>query len=191
MINFLKYLIEGMVVSVVSSLNRRNTLVEMLLIGLTAAVVFMILDLFAPEIYHSTKRGTGFGFGFGMLSGNPSYKTAVSVPTTLQALQPSTTLSALPTLPALQASAPPMVPQMLGGNGLPKRYFGNSDNSVKEHFESQAQLDYVEQGVPKPYKWHNDNWATKTVQPGYNEDVVGYNENVIDKISVVEQEHKN
>lgn len=167
--HFIKYLIEGMVVAVVSSLNRKNTLTEMILIGLTASVTFFILDTYAPEIYQSTKQGTGFGFGLNML---PTTTISSSLQTDVKPAVP-------PMNPIMTEPAGPQIGPQAGPQVGPIQSL--------ELFESPAQSADVERNVPKPYKWHTDNYATKTVMPGYNEDVKGYNEDEILSFSSLER----
>ena len=42
---------------------------EILIIALTAAASFAVLDFFSPGIAQGARQGTGFGIGFGMLGG--------------------------------------------------------------------------------------------------------------------------
>lgn len=64
--NLFKYLLEGMAVAVAAFFIPRRTveLREIVLIALTAAAVFSILDQITPEIGLSARRGAGFGIGF-------------------------------------------------------------------------------------------------------------------------------
>jgi len=68
----LKYLLEGVAVSavsfIVSGKSGRN-LYDVLLIGLTATVVFFILDQFAPLVVGGARQGAGFGVGYGLVGG--------------------------------------------------------------------------------------------------------------------------
>ena len=159
--NFLKYLLEGIVVSIVSYVKSQNSFMEIVLIGLTASVSFMILDMFAPEIYHSAKQGTGFGMGLkltpfvGGSNGRNRNRNRNG-----------------------------------GGNKQDCRADGddgffNQGMPLKEHFESELQLEAVEKENSKPYKLHNGNYATTIVLPGYNEEITGYNQSRIDNLSVV------
>lgn len=64
-----KYLVEGGATAVACYLvakNRLNT-EEILLIALTAAAVFAILDMFAPSISYAARQGAGFGLGANMV----------------------------------------------------------------------------------------------------------------------------
>lgn len=61
----LKYLIEGFVVAIAAYYipQRRLQLSEIAMIGLSAAAIFAILDIFAPSIGSSARTGAGFGIG--------------------------------------------------------------------------------------------------------------------------------
>ena len=67
-----KYLLEGIAVSVAAYYltNKRTNLQEVVMLGITAAVVFLVLDLFAPSISLSARQGSGFGIGMGMVGGD-------------------------------------------------------------------------------------------------------------------------
>ena len=60
-----KYLIEGAAVAVVAFYVPRKVLAweEIVLIALTAAATFAILDMYAPSISSSARQGAGFGIG--------------------------------------------------------------------------------------------------------------------------------
>jgi len=66
----LKYLIEGLAVGVVAMLlpGKKLNTQDVLMLGVTAAAIFAILDLYAPAISSSARLGTGFGIG-GQLTG--------------------------------------------------------------------------------------------------------------------------
>jgi ABC-type Co2+ transport system permease subunit len=63
----IKYLIEGLMVGLVTWVvgNTKNGLKieEILLIGLTAAATFAILDTFLPSMGETARSGAGFGLG--------------------------------------------------------------------------------------------------------------------------------
>lgn len=69
--NLLKYLLEGIAVAVVSFLipGKKIKIMEVVTIGLIAAVTFLVLDLFAPSIGVGARQGSGFGVGFNMIGG--------------------------------------------------------------------------------------------------------------------------
>jgi len=69
----LKYLVEGGAVALAAFYlpqSKRLTLQEILMLGITAAATFAILDLYAPAIGSSARLGAGFGVG-GNLVGFP------------------------------------------------------------------------------------------------------------------------
>ena len=61
----LKYAVEGVVVAVAAYFIPGKVLdaESILLIALTAAAIFALLDLFAPSIGQSARTGTGVGIG--------------------------------------------------------------------------------------------------------------------------------
>ncbi len=64
-----KYLMEGLVVGIVASVlpSKSLSLQEVLLLALTAASIFAILDLIAPSIGSSARQGLGLGVGFKLI----------------------------------------------------------------------------------------------------------------------------
>lgn len=64
-----KYLIEGLVVGIVAAILPDKPLSwdKVLLLGLTAAAMFSILDLVAPSISTSARQGAGLGLGFNLV----------------------------------------------------------------------------------------------------------------------------
>ena len=69
----IKYLILGAVVSVVSALLPKKSMnvEEIVVIGVTAAAVFAILDVFAPSIGAAARSGSGFAIGSSLVGGIP------------------------------------------------------------------------------------------------------------------------
>lgn len=65
-----KYLIEGLVVAVVAYLLDKLKMEEVLLLSLTAASIFALLDVLAPSISSTVRGGVGYGIGF-KLAGFP------------------------------------------------------------------------------------------------------------------------
>ena len=61
----IKYLLEGIAVSVASYYlsSKKASVQETLMIGVTAATCFLLLDLFAPAVGASTRNGAGLGIG--------------------------------------------------------------------------------------------------------------------------------
>jgi len=60
-----KYLVEGGAVALAAYFipRRRMELQEILMIAVTAAAVFAILDLYAPSVAAGARQGAGFGIG--------------------------------------------------------------------------------------------------------------------------------
>lgn len=70
------YIIEGVAVGlamyVISMKNASIKVSEIITIGLIAAAVFAILDLFSPATGQYARAGAGFGMGFNMVGFNPA-----------------------------------------------------------------------------------------------------------------------
>jgi hypothetical protein len=64
-----KYVLEGFAVAVVARmiLGDRIGTEEVLMLGLTAAASFAVLDAFAPGVSLGTRLGAGFGLGKAMI----------------------------------------------------------------------------------------------------------------------------
>ena len=63
--NILKYLLEGLAVAIAAKFipSREISMNEVVMIALTAALTFFVLDLFSPSIASGARLGTGFGIG--------------------------------------------------------------------------------------------------------------------------------
>lgn len=63
--NILKYLLEGLAVAIAAKYipSREISMNEVVMIALTAALTFFVLDLFSPSIASGARLGTGFGIG--------------------------------------------------------------------------------------------------------------------------------
>jgi len=63
--NVLKYLLEGLAVAIAAKYipSREISMNEVVMIALTAALTFFVLDLFSPSIASGARLGTGFGIG--------------------------------------------------------------------------------------------------------------------------------
>ena len=61
----IKYLVEGLMVAIVAyAIPKRSlNLEEIILIALTAAATFSILDTYVPSMGSSARSGAGFGIG--------------------------------------------------------------------------------------------------------------------------------
>jgi ABC-type Co2+ transport system permease subunit len=64
-----KYLTEGLVVAIVAAVlpSKSLSFEEILLLALTAAAVFALLDLVSPSIGSSARAGVGYGVGFNLV----------------------------------------------------------------------------------------------------------------------------
>lgn len=65
----IKYIVEGGAVAVAAYFipRKKMDLQEIIMIALTAAAVFAILDLYAPAVGVATRQGAGFGIGAGVV----------------------------------------------------------------------------------------------------------------------------
>ncbi len=65
-IRIIKYMFEGLVVAFVAFILPKSRLEvsEIMLLSLTAACVFSILDLLAPSVSAGARQGVGLGTGF-------------------------------------------------------------------------------------------------------------------------------
>lgn len=66
-----KYLVEGGAVAVVAHMLPKKKLSgsNVVVLGLTAAAVFAILDTFSPSISVAARKGAGYGIGSGLVGG--------------------------------------------------------------------------------------------------------------------------
>ena len=69
----IKYLIEGLAVALVLTILPKKQLQveEIVIVALTAAATFSILDVFIPSMGVSARNGAGAGLGFGLIGGLP------------------------------------------------------------------------------------------------------------------------
>jgi ABC-type Co2+ transport system permease subunit len=65
----IKYVVEGGAVAVAAYFipRKKMNLQEIVMIALTAAAVFAILDLYAPAVGVASRQGAGFGIGAGVV----------------------------------------------------------------------------------------------------------------------------
>lgn len=66
-----KYLTEGILVAICAYAipKKKLDIEEIVIIGLSAAATFSILDVFSPSIGASARGGTGFAIGTGLTGG--------------------------------------------------------------------------------------------------------------------------
>ena len=67
----IKYLVEGGAVAVAAYVLPKKKLngKEVMILGVTAAAVFAILDTFSPSVSMGARKGAGFGIGTGLVGG--------------------------------------------------------------------------------------------------------------------------
>lgn len=65
----IKYLVEGLIVAIAAyAIPKRSlNIEEIVLLALTAAATFSILDTYVPSIGHSAKMGSGLGIGLNLV----------------------------------------------------------------------------------------------------------------------------
>ena len=68
-----KYIIEGLMVAIAAySIPKKSlNLDEVVIIGLTAAATFSLLDVFIPAMGVAARSGAGTGIGLGLIGGLP------------------------------------------------------------------------------------------------------------------------
>ena len=68
-----KYLVEGLVVGLAAVIIPKKTpsLEEVVAIGITAAAVFSLLDVYSPSISAAARTGAGLAVGGGVVGGYP------------------------------------------------------------------------------------------------------------------------
>lgn len=59
----LKYLFEGIAVGVACHFTAKLSMDEIIIIAITAAVTFAILDMYTPQVSNAARMGTGLGIG--------------------------------------------------------------------------------------------------------------------------------
>jgi uncharacterized membrane protein len=67
--NIVKYIVLGLVISVVLVLLNKNklTVLDIITVALVAGAVYAILDTFAPNLSYPAQLGAGFGIGAGLV----------------------------------------------------------------------------------------------------------------------------
>lgn len=61
----IKYIIEGLAVAVAAYFipQKKSSIEEIVMIAITAAATFALLDMYAPSISSAARQGAGFGIG--------------------------------------------------------------------------------------------------------------------------------
>lgn len=64
-----KYFIEGTMVAIAAFFipEKKMKVDEIIMIALTAAATFALLDMYAPSVGHTARQGAGFGIGAGLV----------------------------------------------------------------------------------------------------------------------------
>ena len=69
--SLIKYVLEGIAVALAAFYipQRKTDPREILMIALTAAAAFAVLDMFSPGVAAGARQGTGFGIGYNITRG--------------------------------------------------------------------------------------------------------------------------
>jgi hypothetical protein len=59
----LKYLMEGIAVGLACYFTAKLNMDQIIIIAVTAAATFAILDMYTPQVSNAARLGTGFGIG--------------------------------------------------------------------------------------------------------------------------------
>lgn len=59
----LKYLLEGIAVGLACYFTAKLNIDQIIIIGITAAVTFAILDMYTPQVSSAVRMGAGIGIG--------------------------------------------------------------------------------------------------------------------------------
>jgi hypothetical protein len=81
--SLLKYILEGLAVAIAMYLltSHKPQYVEIILIALTAAAVFAVLDAFSPYVARGARQGSGFALGYQQVGfGTPESTSANNTP---------------------------------------------------------------------------------------------------------------
>ena len=67
----IKYLVEGIIVAIAAFVipKRQLNVEEIVILALTAAATFSVLDVFIPSMGSSVRNGAGFGLGTNLIGG--------------------------------------------------------------------------------------------------------------------------
>lgn len=66
-LRFFKYIFEGLVIATVAYFSRKLDAEEIMILALTAASVFAMLDFFIPAMGASVRTGAGWGIGMNLV----------------------------------------------------------------------------------------------------------------------------
>jgi hypothetical protein len=85
----IKYILEGLAVAIVAYFfigHGKLTVGDVIILGITAAFVFAILDAFSPMVSLGVRFGAGFGIGQGLFNVAPNFMGQIAGPAGLAAL---------------------------------------------------------------------------------------------------------
>ena len=135
-----KYIFEGFAVALAAYYipNKKTDWDDILMISLTAATVFLVLDVLAPEIGKSAREGTGFQIGMNQVGGGKLMEGMCNVgaganhasnATKCQKARDSGNLEIVP--PGIPKKLPKWdcLGQSGGATGYPEESIANSGNS--------------------------------------------------------------
>ena len=165
--NLIKYLVEGMAVAVAAYyIGRKTSINETLVIGLTAAVTFLTLDLLAPSLGEHARHGAGFGIGQAQVGGGDDIEEGFEAEATADAvaatvsngnvIEGSDGIERLPTLNEQQ-------------NDVDQVNF----EAAEELKKNQGSATIVDNSVP--YRLIPSQYGVLSLHSGYNDQVEGYN----------------
>lgn len=137
MADILKYILEGIAVSTAAffiSPKNRKDYKSIIVIGLSAALIFFIIDKFAPKVSAGARQGSGFGIGFGLVGGGTGAGAGVGTGTGNKFVVEETYVAETPTSISLNDRTEKYYDygsargnQPLVGNGKPSTVIGVSD----------------------------------------------------------------
>ena len=157
--NILKYLMEGVAVAFTAYyINRKAPMNETLLIGITAAVTFMTLDILAPSLSAYARYGSGFGIGRMQIGGSDDDELAAEN-------EVADGAEVVDNLPALEEQKQNVVQE---SNKVAEQLKKNKDTNI-----------IVDSSVP--YRLIKTQYGALSLISGYNENVDGYNKECVEK----------
>lgn len=193
-----KYIIEGLAVSFAVYLmsGQRTTVTETVMLGLTAGITFLVLDLFTAGIGASARQGAGFRIGLshvGALTGSPSIYSPLA--TEGFDANPSESLQ-LPLnqipyrFPNVSKSD---CPQYAVGQSIDDSSHGSGNflSRWMDWFDNKGTTSGYLNANLNEYKIAHGSYSRYIVQPGYNEGVKGHNITEIEQLSPVMWTTKN
>ena len=155
MLDVVKYLLEGLAVIGVSHYVSRGMLDvrEIVILGLAAAITFLVLDLFAPSVSLGARQGSGFAIGKRLIEGFPDDIVTDAVN------------------------------DITGGAGAHSRPIEDFDpTESNDGFNGGGVVSQGDEHQPynqpynQPYKLVDGHYSAKVLRAGYNENVRCYND---------------